>query len=68
METEFEGIKSTRVLTPGDIAHARPYEHHRFTGLEEGSAMMVFSTHFVKEDYCKIESSGKVDLATLKYN
>ncbi len=64
LETEFNGFKQKRIMTPGDIVHIKPFEYHRFTGLET-SEIMEFSTYHMEDDSYRIELSGKVDLSTL---
>jgi quercetin dioxygenase-like cupin family protein len=66
LETEFEGKKETRLMTPGDIKHIKIGMWHRFTGIED-SEIFEFSTFHMDEDSIRKEPSGKVDLKELGF-
>ena len=66
MESDFEGVKESRLMTPGDILHVKVGMWHRFTGIE-GSQIMEFSTFHRDEDSIRKEPSGKVDLRELGF-
>lgn len=57
------GMKK-HVMLPGDSMLIKPYQKHRFTGLED-SEIIEFSTHHDDSDSYRDEVSGKVDLNTL---
>ena len=58
------GIKR-RIMLPGDSMLIKPYQKHRFTGLED-SEIIEFSTHHDDSDSYRDEVSGKVDLDKLE--
>lgn len=64
LETELNGVKNTRVMTPGDIAHIPPFMWHRLTALVDAE-VMEFSTFHMEEDSYRCTKSGKADLAAL---
>ncbi len=66
LETDFNGEKETRLLTPGDVLHIEIGMWHRFTGIV-GSEIIEFSTFHMDEDSIRREPSGKIDLATLGF-
>jgi len=60
------GNRSTiNVMLPEEIQVIKPYQKHRFTGLE-GSRIIEFSTHHEESDSYRDELSGKVNLDKLK--
>jgi quercetin dioxygenase-like cupin family protein len=61
MESEYEGKKENRLMTPGDVMHIKVEMWHRFTGIED-SEIMEFSTFHMDEDSIRREPSGFVDL------
>ena len=66
LETEYEGVKERRIMTPGDVKHIKIGMWHRFIGLED-SEIMEFSTFHMDEDSIRRESSGKFDLKSLGF-
>ena len=66
METEYEGKKENRLMTPGDVQHIKVGMWHRFTGIV-GSEIMEFSTFHMDEDSIRREPSGVVDLKELGF-
>jgi len=66
MESELEGKKEVRLMTPGDVLHVKVGMWHRFTGIED-SQIMEFSTFHMDEDSIRREPSGKVDLKDLGF-
>ena len=65
LETEFDGKVENRVMTIGDIVHIEIGMWHRFTGLNETSAIIEFSTFHMDSDSHRKETSGSVDLTKL---
>ena len=65
METEYEGKKETRVMTPGDVQRILPNMLHRVTALHD-SDVIEFSTHHTDDDSYRITPSCKIDLSTLQ--
>ena len=61
LESDMNGEKMQRVLTPGDIQHIEIGMWHRFTGLED-SEVIEFSTFHRDSDSHRKEASGAVDL------
>jgi|GEM_PF-774521 quercetin dioxygenase-like cupin family protein len=66
METEWNSVKSSRVMTSGDVIHIEIGMWHRFTGLDEASALIEFSTFHMDSDSHRKEASGSTDLELLK--
>lgn len=64
MELEYEGKKSSRVMTPGDVQHIKIGMWHRFTGLVD-SEIFEFSTFHMDSDSHRREKSGAADLSKL---
>ncbi|MBU1007919.1 cupin domain-containing protein [Candidatus Dependentiae bacterium] len=64
LETEIDGRKSKRLLTPGDVQHITVGMWHRFTALED-SELFEFSTFHMDSDSYRREPSGSVDLGGL---
>jgi len=67
LEMEYEGIKETHLVHPGDIIHILPNMLHRLTALTDAS-IIEFSTHHMDEDSYRTSPSGFVDVRTLKLN
>lgn len=65
-ETEFEGKKESRLMTPGDILHIKPYVWHRITGIAD-SEIIEFSTFHMDEDSYRKTKSEAVDLRELGF-
>ena len=59
VELVENGVKSTKIMTPGDSIRVLPLVHHRISALEN-SEVMEFSTHHMEEDSYRIEMSGKI--------
>ena len=66
LETEFEGKKESRLMTPGDVKHIKIGMWHRFTGIAD-SEIIEFSTFHMDEDSVRKEPSGIVDLKELGF-
>jgi len=66
LETEYEGKKEERVLTPGDVKRILPNMLHRVTALQD-SVVVEFSTHHMDDDSYRITPSRKIDLSTLSH-
>ncbi|MCK4650753.1 cupin domain-containing protein [Candidatus Babeliales bacterium] len=66
IETEFEGKKEMKLMTPGDVLHIKVGMWHRFTGIED-SQIIEFSTSHMDEDSIRKELSGKIDLKDLGF-
>ncbi len=64
LELVDQGVRSERILTPGDVVHVKPYVQHRITALTEAE-LFEFSTHHMDDDSYRLEESCKVDLSTL---
>jgi quercetin dioxygenase-like cupin family protein len=64
LETEHDGVRQTRLMEPGDIAHIKPNMWHRITALVD-SEVIEFSTHHMDEDSYRRTHSCKVDLKAL---
>ncbi len=64
---ETFGRAHINVMEPGDTQRIKPYEKHRFTGLEN-SRMLEISTHHEEDDSYRDTQSEKVDLEQLKNN
>jgi len=62
LEMEYEGQKSERILTPGDVQHIKIGLWHRFTALED-SELFEFSTFHMDSDSHRREIGGPIDLA-----
>ena len=57
----MEVDREKRVMGPGKIQHIKPYQKHRFTGLEN-SRIIEFSTHHEDSDSYRDTKSEKVNL------
>lgn len=66
LETEYEGQKQERIMTPGDVQRILPNMLHRVTALQD-SVVVEFSTHHEDEDSYRITPSQKIDLSTLAH-
>ena len=66
LETEFNGIRETRLMTPGDIKHIKIGMWHRFTGVEVAE-IIEFSTFHMDEDSIRKEPSCTIDLKDLGF-
>jgi len=64
LETELNGFKQTRLMTPGDIAHIAPLMWHRLTAVVNAE-VIEFSTFHMEEDSYRCTNSGKADLKAL---
>jgi len=53
------------IMYPGDVQLIEPGVYHSFTGLED-SEIIEFSTHHRDDDSYRKDSSGKVDLSSIK--
>jgi len=62
---ETFGRACINVMEPGNTQRLKPYEKHRFTGLEN-SKMLEISTHHKEEDSYRDTKSEKVDLNRLQ--
>lgn len=65
LETEYNGVKESHLLQPGDIVHIKPNMLHRLTALTDAE-IIEFSTHHMDEDSYRTSPSGKIDLKSLK--
>lgn len=55
-----------RIMRPGDLQRIKPYQKHRFTGLEDvDSKLIEVSTHHEDSDSYRDEIGGKIDLDKL---
>ena len=66
LEKEFNGIKESLLMTPGDIIHIEIGMWHRFTGIVD-SQIIEFSTFHMDEDSIRLEPSSKIDLKELGF-
>ena len=66
LESEYDGKKETRLMTPGDVIHVKIGMWHRFTAIVD-SQIIEFSTFHLDEDSIRREVSGKVDLKELGF-
>ena len=64
LEMEYDGEKSKRLLTPGDVQHIKIGMWHRFIGLED-SEIFEFSTFHMDADSYRREVSGAFDLSKI---
>lgn len=64
IDLEENGIKSQRIMTPGDVQHIAIGIIHRITALID-SQVMEFSTFHREDDSYRIIPAGKADLASL---
>lgn len=65
-ETEFEGKKDSKLMTPGDVMHIKPFMWHRITGIVD-SEIIEFSTFHMDEDSYRRTKSEKIDLKELGF-
>jgi len=66
LETERDGKKETRLMTPGDTARIIPLVWHQLTALTNAQ-VFEFSTFHMEEDSYRKTTSGKVDLSKFNY-
>lgn len=64
LETEYEGIKESKLMTPGDVKHIKIGMWHRFIGVQDAE-IIEFSTFHMEEDSIRRELSGPVNLKEL---
>lgn len=66
IDLEDNRIKTTRIMTPGDVQHIPIGLIHRITALID-SHVIEFSTFHMEEDSYRIIPARKVDLKTLGF-
>lgn len=65
LETEFQGIPETRILTPGDVAHITVGTWHRLSAITP-SQVFEFSTFHREDDSYRRTESGKADFNAMR--
>ena len=66
IDLEDKGVKTSRLMTPGDVQNIAPGVLHRITAIVP-SEVMEFSTFHMDEDSYRVIPSGKVDLKALGF-
>lgn len=66
LETRLDEQISTRIMTPGDIAHMTRGMWHQVTALEN-SEIIEFSTFHMDEDSYRMSTEGEVNISNMNY-
>ena len=64
LELISKGVRMTRIMLPGDVAHVAIGVHHRITALTDAE-VMEFSTQHFDDDSYRVEVADKIDVDTL---
>jgi quercetin dioxygenase-like cupin family protein len=64
IDIEENGVKKSRIMTPGEIQHIPQGIIHRITALEDAQ-VIEFSTFHMEDDSYRIIPAGKADLQAL---
>jgi len=65
LETDFQGIPETRILTPGDVAHIPVGMWHRLSAITPAQVFEFSTFHREDDSYRRIES-GKADFKAMQ--